>query len=98
MSARSLRGPLLAPATLLAVLLGGCAVGPNYHPPQLPLPDHYAAAPAAPQAPAPSPVELAAWWHSLQDPELDSLIDRAIAANPDVQIALDRLQAARTYE
>jgi NodT family efflux transporter outer membrane factor (OMF) lipoprotein len=100
MSGRSTRQPLLplALATLLAGLLGGCAVGPNYHPPRMPLPDHYAAAPVAPQTPATSPVELAAWWHSLQDPELDSLISRAIAANPDVEIALDRLQAARTYE
>jgi NodT family efflux transporter outer membrane factor (OMF) lipoprotein len=29
---------------------------------------------------------------------LDSLVSRAVAANPDAQIALDRLQAARTYE
>ena len=102
MSARSFRGPLPARvlATLLAVLVGGCAVGPNYHTPQIALPDHYAAAaPApAPQPPATSAIELAAWWRALQDPELDSLIDRAIAANPDVEIALDRLQAARTYE
>ncbi len=76
-------------------LVSGCAVGPNYHPPKLPLPDHYAA-----QA-QPSPtnvIELASWWRALKDPELDSLIDRAIAANPDVEIALDRLQEARTYE
>jgi NodT family efflux transporter outer membrane factor (OMF) lipoprotein len=43
-------------------------------------------------------VDLATWWHALHDPELDSLIDRAVRSNPDVQIALDRLQAARTYE
>ena len=42
--------------------------------------------------------DLAAWWQALKDPELESLIDRAITANPDVEIALDRLQAARTYE
>jgi NodT family efflux transporter outer membrane factor (OMF) lipoprotein len=100
MSARCFRGPLLplALATLLAALVGGCAVGPNYHTPQIALPDHFAAAAAAPQAPATNAIELAAWWRALQDAELDSLIDRAIAANPDVEIALDRLQAARTYE
>jgi NodT family efflux transporter outer membrane factor (OMF) lipoprotein len=82
-------------ATGLAVFLTGCAVGPNYHPPQTPLPDHY----VAQQPPTgSSTVDLASWWHALQDPELDSLIDRAIAANPDVEIALDHLQAARTYE
>jgi NodT family efflux transporter outer membrane factor (OMF) lipoprotein len=43
-------------------------------------------------------VDLAAWWHALNDPELDSLVARAINGNPDVLIALERLQAARTYE
>jgi NodT family efflux transporter outer membrane factor (OMF) lipoprotein len=42
--------------------------------------------------------ELGSWWRSLSDPELTSLIERAIKANPDIQIALDRLQAARTFE
>lgn len=34
----------------------------------------------------------------LHDRELDSLIDRAIAASPTLEIALDRLQQARTQE
>ena len=89
MSARS------ALAAALAALLTGCAVGPDYHPPQLPLPDHYV---AQPQSTGASAIDLAAWWRALQDPELDALIERAIAANPDVQIALDHVQAARTYE
>jgi len=97
MSARRLRRPALtlALAAALAVGVTGCAVGPNYHQPQMALPDHYAA--QAPSADA-GAIDLAAWWHALQDPELSSLIDRAITANPDVEIALDRLQAARTYE
>ena len=41
---------------------------------------------------------MASWWQALKDPELDSLISRAIAANPDIEIALDHLQAARTFE
>lgn len=85
--------------------VAGCAVGPNYHTPQFRLPQQYAGAsgPEAPQAAggagslAPS-VDLARWWHALNDPELDSLVDRAVADNPSVLIALDRLQAARTYE
>jgi NodT family efflux transporter outer membrane factor (OMF) lipoprotein len=90
MSARRLLGPALAIA-----FVTGCAVGPNYHRPQIPLPEHYAAQPQSTDVKA---IDLAAWWHALKDPELDSLIDRAIAANPDVEIALDHLQAARTYE
>ena len=103
-----MRAPL--PASLLAVsaaALTACAVGPNYRTPQLPVPGGYAetggaAAPVSSAAPganaAPVPVDLTAWWHALQDPELDSLVERAVRANPDVIIALDRLQAARTYE
>jgi NodT family efflux transporter outer membrane factor (OMF) lipoprotein len=38
------------------------------------------------------------WWRMLRDRELDSLIDRAIAASPTLEIALDRLQEARAQE
>ena len=51
-----------------------------------------------PEVRAAAAVDFAAWWQALKDPELDSLIKRAILGNPDVIIALDRLQAARTYE
>jgi NodT family efflux transporter outer membrane factor (OMF) lipoprotein len=34
----------------------------------------------------------------LNDEELDSLVDRAVKSNLDIEIALDRLQQARTYE
>jgi NodT family efflux transporter outer membrane factor (OMF) lipoprotein len=97
--------------TLSASLVAGCAVGPNYHTPKIPTPEGYAeagsaaparaalpASPSAGQAASAPAVDLAAWWHALKDPELDSLVERAISGNPDVIIALDRLQAARTYE
>jgi NodT family efflux transporter outer membrane factor (OMF) lipoprotein len=86
--------------------LAGCAVGPNYRTPKTPIPEGFAAAGStataggagsAPETVA-TPVDLAAWWQALKDPELDSLIARALGGNPDVLIALDRLQAARTYE
>jgi NodT family efflux transporter outer membrane factor (OMF) lipoprotein len=47
---------------------------------------------------AAAPVDLSHWWRSLSDPELDSLVDRAIAANLDLEIALTRVQEARAYE
>jgi outer membrane protein TolC len=93
--------------TLSACLVTGCAVGPNYRTPQLPTPDGYAEATgAAARAQAPAgestaalpAVDLTTWWHALKDPELDSLIERAVSGNPDVIMALDRLQAARTFE
>jgi len=95
-------------APLLCALLGSCAVGPNYHTPKIAVPAGYdavtsaasgpggGAAPGAGGEAAPA-VDLAQWWRVLADPELDSLIERAVRSNPDVLIALDRLQAARTF-
>ena len=91
---------------LTATVLAGCAVGPNYHTPNEHAPAEFAAVHGQPsmaakpstQAPQAENVDFATWWRSLNDPELDSLVTRAIAANPDALIALDRLQAARTYE
>lgn len=93
---------------VLAVALAGCAAGPNYRPPATDAPPQFSAntqvtantsvttaTVAQPSRPA---VDLAAWWKSLDDPELDSLVERAIQSNPDLEVALTRLQQARTYE
>jgi NodT family efflux transporter outer membrane factor (OMF) lipoprotein len=96
--------PLIRRASLglAAAALASCAVGPNYHTPQVRIPDQYAAVAAqgsgsGTASPA-TQADLASWWRALGDPQLDSLIERAVTANPSVLIALDRLQAARTYE
>jgi NodT family efflux transporter outer membrane factor (OMF) lipoprotein len=94
-------------ATRVAILLAnaavaGCAVGPNYHAPSVRMPGHYAAlAGEARSQSGPrsvSSAELATWWRALGDPELDSLVQRAVAGSPSAILALDRLQAARIYE
>jgi len=101
-------GPRLRTFALALAItaFAGCAVGPNYHTPDEHPPADFAAAhgqhdmtakPTSQAAQAPT-VDFSTWWHSLNDPELDSLVSRAITGNPDVQIALDHLQAARTYE
>jgi NodT family efflux transporter outer membrane factor (OMF) lipoprotein len=79
----------------LALHLAGCAVGPAYRTPKPDTPAQFSARVTQPAQPAP---DLASWWRSLQDSELDSLVERAVKSNPDVQIALTRLQQARTYE
>jgi NodT family efflux transporter outer membrane factor (OMF) lipoprotein len=85
----------------LSLNMASCAVGPNYHAPKTVAPPEFVAAPA-PEAgkstTTQAPIDLASWWHSFNDPELDSLIDRAIQANPDLEIALTRLQEVRTGE
>lgn len=79
--------------------LAGCAVGPNYHAPPIETPQSFASAPAVRTAPGThAAVDLTQWWHALDDAELDSLIERAIAANPDIEIALTRLQEVRAQQ
>jgi NodT family efflux transporter outer membrane factor (OMF) lipoprotein len=87
-------------AFVAGAALAGCAVGPNYHPPHPAMPPDFIAAPSArtaARAAAPA-IDRAQWWHALDDPELDSLIERATRANFDIEIALTRLQEARTAQ
>ena len=63
----------------------------------------FEATPAKPAAaksrkPDEAPIELGRWWQALGDPELDALVERAIKGNLDLQVALARLQEARTEE
>jgi NodT family efflux transporter outer membrane factor (OMF) lipoprotein len=96
---------LSAFAALLACLVvTGCTVGPNYSRPKLVMPDEFAAIyPQTRPSTRPTPgsgraINPARWWEYLDDDELDSLIERAVAANPDLEIAFTRLQEARAQE
>jgi NodT family efflux transporter outer membrane factor (OMF) lipoprotein len=86
-----------AALTVLASL-AGCAAGPAYRRPEMHAPAKYATDPTAVIGATTPAVDPARWWRTLNDAELDSLIERAIKANPDLEIALARLQAARTFE
>ena len=84
----------------LAAGLAGCAVGPDYRMPDIAVPDSFLPpvvqiAQKTTRKPGDNLIE---WWKSLRDPELDSLVDRAIESNLDLEIALTRLQEARTQE
>lgn len=78
-----------------ALLLAGCAAGPDYHAPQvgaLGVPDAYYTASGGT---APSEADLARWWTRLDDPALSALIDAAVANNLDIVQAQARLRQAR---
>ncbi len=82
--------------------LASCAVGPHYRTPTPDVPASFAARVNPIESnvaviPGTTP-DLATWWKALNDEELNSLVDRAVKSNLDVQIALDRLQQARAYE
>ena len=82
---RHLRG-----VPLLALVIGGCTVGPNYTKPEMSLPPAYAGPVAAG-----STVDPATWWTSFGDPQLTDLIQRALKDSPDIQIAASRVRQAR---
>jgi len=85
-------------AAAAAAVLAGCAAGPNYQTPKPDTPPQFASKAAAAASSTTANGDIAAWWQALKDPELDSLVERAIQSNPDLEIALTRLQQARTYE
>jgi len=84
--------------------LSACAVGPDYLMPVEQVPKLFGSArlvPAAPPLSAPDDAHAAAfvrWWQTLHDPNLNALIERAVVANPDIEIALARVQQAREQE
>ncbi len=95
-----MRKPL---ALLLAGLAGACTVGPNYKQPQLLTAEsyegtHVAAADAPVSVPLATEADLSRWWTVLNDPELDSLIDRALKSNLDLLTAASRVRESRQQE
>jgi multidrug efflux system outer membrane protein len=77
----------------LSVLLSGCAVGPNYKPPQTSVASSFANTPT--NAASADETTLATWWKGFHDGKLDGLVDRAIAHNLDLRIATANLKEAR---
>jgi outer membrane protein TolC len=68
-------------------------VGPDYHRPQAYTPAQWGEALAGGETNA--PVISAAWWKNFNDPEMDSLIERAVHSNLDLRIAQARVREAR---
>jgi NodT family efflux transporter outer membrane factor (OMF) lipoprotein len=101
----------LAPATLaLAASLAACAlkpVGPDYAVPASAIVNKpgaaapFALAPASaasattPFAGAPLPPH---WWRLYQDPKLDALVEKALAHNTDLRVALANLEKAEASD
>jgi multidrug efflux system outer membrane protein len=83
-------------AMMISAVFAGCAVGPNYHRPDVQTPTAYRDLRENPevQAQAASYADLP-WWQVFQDPQLQELIRTALKQNYDLQIATERINAAR---
>jgi len=76
-----------------ALVIAGCAVGPDYHPPKTRVPTNWSEAQLG--GVTNTTIPIIAWWKTFNDPELNSLIERAVATNHDLRIADGRLRQAR---
>ena len=78
------------------LLLSGCAVGPNYHRPAVQTPTVF----HGPEESRKSAAQSASfadllWWQVFHDPQLQELIRTALKQNYDLQMAVERVNAAR---
>lgn len=76
-----------------ALLGAGCAVGPDYRAPSTAARADWTEAPS--RGTTSSPPQVTQWWKIFGDPELDSLVERAVEANHDLRVAEGRLREAR---
>jgi len=83
-------------AISLSGILAGCTVGPKYHRPAVQTPAAYRDLSDNPQlqSQAASYADLP-WWQVFQDPKLQELIRTALKQNYDLQLATERINAAR---
>jgi NodT family efflux transporter outer membrane factor (OMF) lipoprotein len=83
---------VVAPVAVALLALAGCAVGPNYKRPAVPLPAQFHGA-----DPSENPSSLAdtKWFDLFQDDVLKQLIRTALDRNYDLRIASERVLEAR---
>jgi len=86
--------PKLAFASLAALAVSACAVGPDYvaPPPRSASSGPFLSANRPAFTPTPLPAD---WWRLYNDPVLDGLVGDALAANTDLRQALARVERAR---
>src|SRR4029077_11732193 len=77
---------------LLGLALAGCAIGPNYRRPQVPVPDRFYADERAAEARSLADVP---WWDVFDDPILKGLIEEALRNGFDAPLTAARAQEAR---
>ncbi|QBY53264.1 MULTISPECIES: efflux transporter outer membrane subunit [Cupriavidus] len=80
---------------LSAGVMAGCAVGPDYRKPDVPVSERYLGKPGVEQRQASPPAELTTWWEGFGDPVLTRLVSLALAQNLDLAQASARVAQAR---
>jgi multidrug efflux system outer membrane protein len=78
---------------LLLSIITGCRVGPNYTKPDMKVPAAFES--TSPNVEAGVSGDLSKWWTNLDDPVLNSLVDKVMQGNLDLKVAGDRIAQAR---
>ncbi|SAK91541.1 RND efflux system outer membrane lipoprotein [Caballeronia pedi] len=85
----------IAGGLFVSAFLAACAVGPNYVAPETQMaPFHNAQQVAERQTTLPAP-SLDNWWTGFDDPELVTVVQRALAQNLSIQAAIARVAQSR---
>ncbi|WP_321849472.1 efflux transporter outer membrane subunit [Burkholderia diffusa] len=93
---RALRPLSAAVAVAMAVLLAGCAVGPDYHRPDTSIPAAFKEAPAGWKVAQPADrADRGPWWTVYNDPQLDALIGKLNASNQTIAQSAAAYRQAR---
>jgi multidrug efflux system outer membrane protein len=79
--------------SVASLIESGCAVGPDYHSPQTNMPANWTSSLTGGETNAPA--NLAAWWRSFNDTNLDALMATAVQSNLTLRIAEARVREAR---
>ncbi|MCI0540701.1 MAG: efflux transporter outer membrane subunit [Verrucomicrobiales bacterium] len=86
-------GTRWGPGLFLLAYITGCAVGPNYKPPETKVASAFANTPT--NAASADELALVTWWKGFSDTKLDALVERAMARNHDLRIATANVKEAR---
>jgi multidrug efflux system outer membrane protein len=89
-----MKTPWMASTVAAALLLASCTVGPKYQRPTAQIPTQLRGVSPEAQQQTASLADLP-WWEVFKDPSLQELIRSALKQNYDVQLAAERVTAAR---
>jgi multidrug efflux system outer membrane protein len=78
-----------------AFMLTGCTVGPNYHRPVMQTPTAFRGTDESQQAAQTESFADLPWWQVFHDSQLQELIRTSLKQNYDLQLAVERVNAAR---
>jgi multidrug efflux system outer membrane protein len=79
-----------------AFMLAGCTVGPNYHRPVVQTPAAFRGTDESQQAAQTESFADLPWWQVFHDAQLQELMRTALKQNYDLQLAVERVNAARS--